>query len=94
MLETIKKLQVRNEVKLDGSQSLHDNDGKIVSFKWEQTDGPKVNLNSDQDKATFVVKLFHSNGNKQMVQKLISTLIKTKQRLLQTPLLIQILHSN
>ena len=48
------KVQVRNEVKLDGSQST-DNDGKIVSFKWEQTDGPKVNLNSDQDKATFVV---------------------------------------
>jgi len=48
------KVQVGNEVKLDGSQST-DNDGKIVSFKWEQTDGPKVNLNSDQDKAMFVV---------------------------------------
>ena len=48
------KVQVGNEVKLDGSQST-DNDGKIVSFKWEQTEGPKVNLHSDQDKATFVV---------------------------------------
>src|SRR5206468_11320370 len=49
------KVQVNTEVKLDGSKSS-DEDGKIVSYKWEQTDGPKVDLKkSDEKIATFDV---------------------------------------
>ena len=49
------KVQVNTEVKLDGSKSS-DEDGKIVSYKWEQTDGPKVDLKkSDKQIATFAV---------------------------------------
>ena len=43
------------EVKLDGGESS-DEDGEIVSYKWEQTDGPKVDLkNSDEQTASFDV---------------------------------------
>jgi hypothetical protein len=49
------KVQVNTEVKLDGSKSS-DEDGKIVSYKWEQTDGPIVDLKkSDENTATFDV---------------------------------------
>src|SRR4030095_7464181 len=41
------------EVTIDGSKSS-DEDGKLVSYKWEQTDGPKVDIkNSDETKASF-----------------------------------------
>ena len=49
------KVQVDTEVKLDGSKSS-DEDGELVSYKWEQTDGPEVDLKqSDEQKATFDV---------------------------------------
>jgi chitinase len=49
------KAKVNTDVKLDGGKSS-DDDGKIVSYKWEQTDGPKVDLkNSDQKTASFTV---------------------------------------
>jgi hypothetical protein len=39
---------------LDGSNSF-DKDGKITSYKWEQTIGPRVLLtNSNQEKASFL----------------------------------------
>jgi hypothetical protein len=51
------KAQVNTQVKLDGGKS-RDEDGKIVSYKWEQTDGPKVDLkNSDEKTASFDVPL-------------------------------------
>ena len=41
------------EVTLDASKSS-DEDGKLVSYKWEQTDGPKVDIkDSDVAKASF-----------------------------------------
>ena len=47
--------EVNTEVKLDGSKSS-DDDGQIVSYKWEQTDGPKVDLKqSDEKTASFDV---------------------------------------
>jgi Concanavalin A-like lectin/glucanases superfamily/K319L-like, PKD domain/Bacterial Ig domain len=49
------KAEVNSEVKLDGGKSS-DEDGKLVSYKWEQTDGPKVDLkNADEKTATFDV---------------------------------------
>jgi hypothetical protein len=49
------KVEVNSEAKLNGGKSS-DDDGKIVSYKWERTDGPKVDLkNADGDKATFEV---------------------------------------
>jgi hypothetical protein len=56
------KVQVNTEVKLDGSKST-DEDGKIVSYKWEQTDGPKVDLKtSDEKTATFDVPASAENS--------------------------------
>ena len=50
-----KNAEVNTEVKLDGGKSS-DEDGEIVSYKWEQTDGPKVDLkNSDEQTASFDV---------------------------------------
>jgi chitinase len=47
--------QVNTEVKLDGSKSS-DEDGEIVSYKWEQTDGPEIDLKqSDEQTASFDV---------------------------------------
>jgi hypothetical protein len=47
------KASANTEVTFDGSQSS-DEDGKLVSYKWEQTDGPKVDImNSDEAKASF-----------------------------------------
>jgi hypothetical protein len=49
------KAKVNTQVKLDGGKSS-DDDGKIVSYKWEQTDGQKVDLkNSDEKVASFTV---------------------------------------
>jgi Concanavalin A-like lectin/glucanases superfamily/K319L-like, PKD domain/Bacterial Ig domain len=50
-----KNAEVNAEVKLDGGNSA-DEDGEIVSYKWEQTDGPKVDLkNPDEQTASFDV---------------------------------------
>jgi K319L-like, PKD domain/Bacterial Ig domain/Calcineurin-like phosphoesterase len=47
------KASANTEVTLDGTKST-DEDGKLVSYKWEQTDGPKVDImNSDEAKASF-----------------------------------------
>ena len=47
--------QINTEVKLDGSKSS-DEDGEIVSYKWEQTDGPEIDLKqSDEQTASFDV---------------------------------------
>ena len=49
------KAEVNTEVKLDGGKSS-DEDGKIASYKWEQTDGPKVDIKqADKQIATFDV---------------------------------------
>jgi hypothetical protein len=49
------KAKVNTEVKLDGGKSI-DDDGKIITYKWEQTDGPKVDLkNSNEQIANFDV---------------------------------------
>jgi hypothetical protein len=45
------KAEVNTEVKLDGSDSS-DEDGKIVSYKWEQTDGPEVDLKQSDEQTT------------------------------------------
>jgi len=51
------KAKVNDAVKLDGGKSS-DADGKIASYKWEQTDGPKVDLkNPDEKIASFDVPL-------------------------------------
>jgi hypothetical protein len=50
-----KNAEVNTEVKLDGSKSS-DQDGEIASYKWEQSDGPKVDLkNADEKTASFDV---------------------------------------
>ena len=47
------KASANTEVTLDGTKSS-DEDGNLVSYKWEQTDGPKVDIkDSDEAKATF-----------------------------------------
>jgi Concanavalin A-like lectin/glucanases superfamily len=49
------KAEVNAGVKLDGSNSS-DEDGQIVSYKWEQTDGPEVDpKQSDEQTASFDV---------------------------------------
>jgi K319L-like, PKD domain/Bacterial Ig domain/Calcineurin-like phosphoesterase len=46
-------VSANTEVTLDGSKSS-DEDGKLVSYKWEQTDGPKVDIkDSGEAKASF-----------------------------------------
>jgi len=46
------KASANTEVTLDGTKSS--DDGKLVSYKWEQTDGPAVDImNSDEAKASF-----------------------------------------
>jgi hypothetical protein len=50
-----KNAEVNAEVKLDGGQSS-DEDGEIASYKWEQSDGPKVDLKSaNEQTASFDV---------------------------------------
>src|SRR4029078_10908376 len=49
------KVEVNTQVKLDGSKSS-DDDGKIASYKWEQTDGPQVDVKkTDEQVASFDV---------------------------------------
>src|ERR1051325_4649448 len=49
------KVEVNTQVKLDGSKSS-DDDGKIASYKWEQTDGPQVDVKkADGQVASFDV---------------------------------------
>jgi hypothetical protein len=49
------KVDVNKQVKLDGTKSS-DEDGKIVEYKWEQTDGPEVDLKkADEQTANFDV---------------------------------------
>ena len=46
-------VSANTEVTLDGSKSS-DEDGKLASYKWEQTDGPKVDIkDSGEAKASF-----------------------------------------
>jgi hypothetical protein len=46
-------VSANTEVTLDGSKSS-DKDGRLVSYKWKQTDGPKVDIkDSDEAKASF-----------------------------------------
>ena len=45
------KAEVDTEVKLRGSDSS-DEDGKIVSYKWDQSDGPEVDLKQSDEKTT------------------------------------------
>src|SRR6185503_18986860 len=63
------KAKVNTDVKLDGGKSS-DDDGKIVSYKWEQTDGPKVDLKKPDEKiASFEVP--ESAADKNLSFKLI-----------------------
>jgi hypothetical protein len=49
------KVEVNTQVKLDGSKSS-DDDGKIASYKWEQTDGPQVDVKkANEQVASFDV---------------------------------------
>ena len=49
------KVEVNTKVELDGGKSS-DEDGKIASYKMEQTDGPKVDIKqADKQTATFDV---------------------------------------
>lgn len=65
------KAEVNTEVKLDAGDSS-DQDGEIVSYKWEQTDGPEVDLkNSDKQVAVFDVP--ESSADSKLVFKLTVT---------------------
>ena len=41
-------VEINTKVNLDGSKSS-DQDGEIVSYKWEQTGGPEINLEQSDD---------------------------------------------
>jgi hypothetical protein len=62
------KAEVNTQVKLDGSKSS-DEDGKIVSYKWEQTDGPEVDL-KHADKQTTTFDVPESTADSKLVFKL------------------------
>ena len=62
------KVEVNTQVKLDGSKSS-DEDGKIVSYKWEQTDGPEVDL-KQADKQTTTFDVPESAADSKLVFKL------------------------
>ena len=66
-----KKAEVNTEVKLDAGDSS-DQDGQIVSYKWEQTDGPKVDL-EDSDKKVAVFDVPESAADSKLVFKLTVT---------------------
>jgi hypothetical protein len=62
------KVQVNTQVKLDGSKSS-DDDGKIASYKWEQTDGEQVDLKkADKQVSSFDVP--ESTADSKLVFKL------------------------
>ena len=48
-----KNAEVNDEVKLNGGDSS-DEDGEIVSYKWKQTDGSKVDLKNDDEKTASI----------------------------------------
>ena len=57
------KAEVNTEVKLDAGDSS-DQDGEIASYKWEQTDGPEVDLkDSDKQVAVFDVPESAADSN-------------------------------
>jgi Concanavalin A-like lectin/glucanases superfamily/Bacterial Ig domain/PKD domain len=62
------KAEVNTEVKLDAGDSS-DQDGEIVSYKWEQTDGPEVDL-KDSDKQVAVFDVPESAADSNLVFKL------------------------
>ena len=58
-----RKVEVNTEVKLDAGDSK-DQDGEIVSYKWEQTDGPEGELkDSDKQVAVFDVPESAADSN-------------------------------
>jgi hypothetical protein len=65
------KAEVNTEVKLDAGDSS-DQDGEIVSYKWEQTDGPKVDL-KDSNKQVAVFDVPESAADSSLVFKLTVT---------------------
>ena len=65
------KAEVNTEVKLDAGDSS-DQDGEIVSYKWEQTDGPEVDL-KDSDKQVAVFDIPESAADSNLVFKLTVT---------------------
>ncbi len=65
------KAEVNSEVKLDAGDSS-DQDGKIVSYKWEQTDGPEVDL-KDSDKKVAVLDVPESAADSKLEFKLTVT---------------------
>jgi hypothetical protein len=65
------KAEVNTEVKLDAGDSS-DQDGQIVSYKWEQTDGPEVEL-KDSDKQVAVFDVPESAADSSLVFKLTVT---------------------
>jgi len=65
------KADVNTKIKLDGGDSK-DQDGKIVSYKWEQTDGPEVEL-KDSDKQVAVLDIPESVADSTLVFKLTVT---------------------
>ena len=65
------KAEVNTEVKLDAGDSS-DQDGQIVSYKWEQTDGPEVDL-KDSDKQVAVFDVPESAADSNLVFKLTVT---------------------
>ena len=62
------KVEVNTEVRLDGGKSS-DEDGKIASYKWEQTDGPEVDL-KQADKQTASFDVPESAADSKLVFKL------------------------
>src|SRR5687768_2705710 len=65
------KRDVNTKVKLDAGDSS-DQDGEIVSYKWEQTDGPEVDL-KDSDKQVTVFDVPESAADSKLVFKLTVT---------------------
>ena len=66
-----RKVEVNTEVKLDAGDSK-DQDGEIVSYKWEQTDGPEVEL-KDFDKQVAVFDVPESAADSNLEFKLTVT---------------------
>ena len=65
------KAEVNTEVNLDAGDSK-DQDGQIVAYKWEQTDGPEVEL-KDSDKQVAVFDVPESAADSNLVFKLTAT---------------------
>ena len=65
------KADVNTQINLDGVDSK-DQDGKIISYKWEQTDGPEVEL-KDSDKQVAVLDVPESVADSTLVFKLTVT---------------------